>query len=234
VTAFESYRLSEFAQPVSSITHLCGAGVFAALSLALLRRGRGARSRLAALGVYTFSCVFLLSMSGVYHLLPFGGTARVVLGRLDHAAIFVLIAGTFTPVVGVLVTGPERWVTLVAIWAAAAAGVVFKTIYFADVPEWAGLVFYLAMGWAGVVPGIQMWRRYGVTYLRPLIWGGVAYSVGAMLEFLRWPVLVPGVVRSHEVFHLAVLVGISCHWYFVARLVADGPPPVKLRSGLNS
>jgi channel protein (hemolysin III family) len=234
VTSFDIYPLSGFAQPVSSLTHLCGAGVFAALSVALLRRGRGLRSRLAALGVYTFSCVFLLSMSGVYHLLPFGGTARAVLERLDHAAIFVLIAGTFTPVLAMLFTGSDRWVPLALIWVAAVAGVVIKTIYFADLPEWLGLAFYLGMGWASVVPCVRLWRRYGGGYLWPLVWGGLAYSVGAVLEFLRWPVVVPGVVGSHEVFHLAVLVGISCHWYFVARVAACGPPPLRIGTGLNS
>jgi channel protein (hemolysin III family) len=225
VAAFDIDPVPGFAQPVSSLTHLCGAGVFAALSLSLLRHARGRRGRLAALAVYTFSCVFLLSMSGVYHLLPLGGSARAVLERLDHAAIFVLIAGTFTPVLGILLTGADRWAPLALIWIAAAAGVVFKTIYFADLPEWAGLVFYLGMGWASVLPGVRLWRRYGPAYVAPLIWGGLAYSAGAVLEFLRWPVVVRGVVGPHEVFHLAVLIGISCHWYFVARLAASGPPP---------
>jgi channel protein (hemolysin III family) len=231
VNAFNSYAIPGFAQPVSSLTHLLGAGVFAGLSLALLRRGFGARGRLAAFAVYTVSCVLLLSTSGLYHMLPRETVGRAVLARLDHAAIFVLIAATFTSVLGLLLTGRERWVPLVLIWTAAVAGVVFKTIYFADFPEWAGLIFYLGMGWASVVPGIALCRKYGTAYLRPLTWGGIAYSVGAVLDFTRWPVLVPGVVGPHEVFHLAVLVGISCHWYFVARLVADGPPAVRTGPG---
>lgn len=230
---FDSNSIPGFAQPVSSLTHLVGAGVFAGLSLLLLRRGCDARGRLAALAVYTLSCVLLLSMSGLYHMLPRETAGRAVLARLDHAAIFVLIAGTFTSVLGMLLTGRERWVPLVLIWTAAGAGVVFKTIYFTGFPEWAGLIFYLGMGWASVVPGIALWRKYGPAYLRPLIWGGIAYSVGAILDFARWPVLIPGVVGPHEVFHLAVLVGISCHWYFVARLVADGPPPARVRPCKN-
>jgi channel protein (hemolysin III family) len=224
---FDTVSFPGIAQPVSSLTHLLGAGVFAALSFIVLRNARGRRGRFVALGIYTISCVMLLSMSGVYHMLP-DGSARAVMARLDHAAIFVLIAGTFTPVLGILLTGTERWLPLVFIWTAAVAGVVFKTIYFTDFPEWAGLVFYLGMGWASIVPGIHLWRRYGPAYLQPLIWGGIAYSLGAVLEYLRWPVLIPGVIGSHEVFHLAVLVGISCHWYFMARLAANGPPPQRI------
>jgi channel protein (hemolysin III family) len=231
VAPFESYPIPGFAQPVSSLTHLIGAGLFAGLSFALLRRGCQTCDRLAAFAVYTLSCVLLLSMSGLYHMLPRETAGRAVLARLDHAAIFVLIAGTFTSVLGILLTGRERWVPLVLIWTAAVAGVIFKTIYFTNFPEWAGLIFYLGMAWASVVPGIALWRKFGTAYLRPLIWGGIAYSVGAVLDFTRWPVVIPGVVGPHEVFHLAVLIGISCHWYFVARLVADGPPPARTRPG---
>jgi hypothetical protein len=91
------YPLPGFSDPVSSWTHLAGAGAFACLAPSLLRRGRGDGARLAFLGVFTFSTVFLLSMSGVYHLLSPGGAGRAVLRRLDHGAIFMLIAGTFTP-----------------------------------------------------------------------------------------------------------------------------------------
>jgi channel protein (hemolysin III family) len=199
--------------------------VFAGLSLVLLRRGRGARGRLAALAVYTFSCVFLLSMSGVYHSLTPGGAPRAVLARLDHAAIFVLIAGTYTPIIGALFVGRERWLPLVLIWLAAIAGVAIKLFYFAGLPEWVGLIFYLGLGWAGIAPGFRLWLRYGERFVRPLLWGGIAYSVGAVLEFLRRPTLVPGVIGSHEVFHLLVLVGISCHWYFVVRVAVGGPLP---------
>ena len=136
------------------------------------------------MGVYTLSCVLLLSISGTYHLLPLGSASRAVLARLDHAAIFVLIAGTFTPVLGTLLSGPSRWAPLILIWTAAIAGVIIKTIYFSNFSEWAGLVFYLAMGWMSIVPGVQLWRWYGLDYLWPLIWGGAAYSAGAILEFL--------------------------------------------------
>src|SRR4051794_13448772 len=91
-----------FYEPFSALSHLLGAFVFLILGCLLLLRGRGQRSRLIFLGIYAVAIVFLLSMSGVYHMLVRGGTPHRVLERLDHSAIFVLIAGTFTPIHGLL------------------------------------------------------------------------------------------------------------------------------------
>ena len=88
----EVYPIPGFAEPVSSWTHLAAAGVLFFLSISLLRQGTSA-GQIISLFVFAFSCVFLLSMSGVYHLLPKSGAGSLVLRRLDHAAIFVLIAG---------------------------------------------------------------------------------------------------------------------------------------------
>src|SRR5262249_24159331 len=96
----ELYHLPGFHEPFSAISHLLGAVVFFLLGLLLLQRGRGNRTRLIYLSVFVASYVFLFSMSGVYHMMVRGGTAHRVMERLDHGAIFVLIAGTFTPAHG--------------------------------------------------------------------------------------------------------------------------------------
>jgi channel protein (hemolysin III family) len=216
-----------FTEPVSSLSHLLGAGVFTFLGAFLLRRGRGSALRLAFLGVYAFSCVFLLAMSGVYHLLSFEGAPRAVLARLDHGAIFLLIAGTCTPAHGILFRGWGRWGMLLLIWSAAAAGIALKTVFFADVAEWVGLVAYLALGWLGVVSGVALWRRNGFAFIRPLLGGGLAYTSGGVLEFLRWPVLIPGVLGAHELFHVAVLLGAGLHWKFVWQFAGGEGPQAK-------
>jgi channel protein (hemolysin III family) len=224
VTGFDSYPIPGFTQPVSSLTHLLGAAVFAVLAVPLLRRARGHGGRVAALGVFAFACVFLLAISGVYHLLALGSAGRAVVERLDHGAIFVLIAGSFTPVHGILFRGLGRWGPLLLVWAAAVTGITLKTIFFTGFPEWLGLTLYLGLGWLGAATMLVLWRRYGPGFVRPLVWGGLAYTAGAVLEFLRWPVLVPGVVGPHDLFHLAVLAGIGCHWRFMARLAAAPLP----------
>jgi channel protein (hemolysin III family) len=209
-----------FSDPVSSLTHLAAALVFAILSFSLIARGRGDGRRVIALAVFAFSCVLLLTLSGVYHLLTPETAARSVLLRLDHAAIFLLIAGSFTPVHAILLR--ERWQRhlLAWIWAAAIAGLTLKTVYFDATPPWLGLLMYLGLGWLGLVSTVALARRFGLRFVLPLVWGALAYTSGAVAEFVGWPVLVAGVVGPHEIFHLAVLAGISFHWAFILGIAA--------------
>ena len=200
------------------------------LSLFLLRRGWGNLGRVFFLWVFAFAGVFLLSTSGVYHLLTPGSGGRAVLQRLDHCAIFVLIAGTFTPVHGILFRGWLRWLPLVLIWSAAATGITLKTIFFDDVSEWFGLTLYLGLGWIGIASGVLLYCRFGYAFVRPLLRGALAYTLGAALEFQRWPIVIPGVVHAHELFHLAVLVGLFCHWRFVMQF-ASGCVPQPRKDG---
>ncbi|HUG76346.1 MAG TPA: hemolysin III family protein, partial [Burkholderiales bacterium] len=88
---------------------------------------------------------------------------------------------------------------------------------------WLGLAMYLGLGWMGVISALALARRYGWRFIQPLLWGALAYTAGAIVEFLRWPVLLPGIVGPHEIFHLAVLAGITCHWAFILG-IASGEP----------
>lgn len=213
-----------FSDPFSSLTHLAGAAVFACLGVRLVRRGQGDLRHTASLTIFAVSCVLMLSMSGVYHLLSPGGAARDVLQRLDHAAVFVLIAGSFTPVHAILFRGPWRWGMLAGIWALAIAGLTLKTVYFTEMPEALGLMLYLGLGWLGVVSWALLWRRFGLRFALPALWGALAYTLGALVDFQRWPVLVPQILEAHELFHLAVLGGISFHWMFIHSFAACAAP----------
>ena len=213
-----------FGDPLSALTHLAGAIVFAQLGISLVRRGRGELQRTMSLVVFAFSGVLLLSISGTYHLWSPDSAFREVLRRLDHAAIFVLIAGSFTPVHAILFRGPWRWGMLAGIWAVAIAGLTFKTIYFTAIPEAFGLALYLGFGWLGLATWIALVRRFGFRFARPILWGALAYTVGALIDFLRWPVLVPGIIGQHELFHVAVLAGLSFHWMFISSFASPEIP----------
>lgn len=208
-----------FTDPFNSLSHLIGAFIFLIYGIKLIGLARGHRGWVTAVSVFVFSVVFLLSMSGVYHLLEHDSTARAVLQRLDHAAIFGLIAGTFTPVHVILFKGFFRWGILVFVWVLAIAGMTLKTIYFYDLPAGLGLMFYLGLGWIGILSAYLTHKLHNFRVIRPLVYGALAYTTGAVLEFLNMPIIIPGVIGPHELFHLAVLLGIAYHWKFVTSLI---------------
>ncbi|MDF2178589.1 hemolysin III family protein [Aliiglaciecola sp. CAU 1673] len=208
-----------FSDPFSSISHLLAALLVLHFGMALFRQAQGKQVRVVTVSIYVFTVFFLLSMSGVFHLLDPGTTGREVLKRLDHAGIFLLIAGTFTPIHAIMFRGFWRWGFLTLIWALAITGVVLKTIYFNALSEWLGLIFYIGLGWMGILSACLIHRMYGCEIIKPLLFGAIAYTLGALLDFLRVPVLIPGVLGPHELFHIAVLAGIAWHWKLVNTLL---------------
>jgi len=215
------YSLPGFNDPVSSMTHLLGGLLFIYLGYRLLRRNWGHPERNVYLIVYTIAIVFLMAMSGVYHMMVLGGTARAVMERLDHSAIFTLIAGTFTPALGILFRGTTKRVSLFLIWFVAISGITLKVIFLREIPEWVGLSVYLGMGWLGGTLTYVVWYRYGWRFIIPLLLGGACYTIGGVTEYFGWPVIIPKVVEAHEVFHLWVIAGALCHYAFVSQF-ADG------------
>lgn len=228
------FHLPGFHEPFSAISHLFGAVLFLFLGALLLRKGRGDSCRLIFLGIYAFTCVLLFAMSGVYHQMVRGGTAHLVLERLDHGAIFALIAGSFTPAHGILFRGFLRWGPLLLVWTAALTGIALKTIFFEGLPTLLGLTFYLALGWVGAFSAVVLARRFGLRFIRPLLLGGVLYTAGGVLDYTGFGIFIPGVVHSHEVAHVLVLMGALCHWWFVWGF-ADGkvPGPARRRMPLE-
>ena len=218
----DAYPIPGFREPVSCWTHLLAVPVFVILGYFLVQRGRGNWGRASSLAVMAVSTVLLLSMSAVYHLLG-PGTARQVMRQLDVAAVFVLIAGTVTPVHAILLQGFNRWAPLLLVWSAAATGIALRSVLSTSLPHGVGIAIFLVMGWGGLISCILLWKRYGFLFVEPLLWGGVAYTLGAVTLSLNWPTPIPGIVGAHELWHLAVLVGLGLHWKFVFGFAA-GPP----------
>ena len=206
-----------FADPVSSWSHLLGAVAAFVGMIALIRKGHGNAGRLFSLVLFSFTLMFLFSMSGVFHLLDRGGVARDVLQRLDHAGIWALIAGTFTPIHAILFRGPWRWAVLLVVWTIAITGLVLEVVFFTHFPEWLLLSFFLGLGWVGALTGFQFRRTFGHESLKLLAAGGIFYSIGAVIDFAKWPDPWPGVIGPHEIFHFWVLLGAASHWLFVYR-----------------
>lgn len=209
--------------PVASITHLLGALIFALLGVGLIQRGLGNRLRVASLVVYVVGVVATLTASGLLHMAMRDTELRSVLLRIDHAAIFFLIAATYTPVHIIEFRGWMRWGVLTVIWAAAAAGMFLKLAYLDAVPEWLSLTLYLALGWAGLFTAYALHRIVGLKPLMPIIVGALAYTTGALIDVAPLTPLLPGVIRAHEVFHLFVLAGVAAHWIYIRRITVYAP-----------
>lgn len=213
-----------FCQPVSSLSHIAAAAAALVGGVPLVRLARGCRLRSAAVAVYVFCVVATLAISGTYHAVSRGCVARDVLQRMDHFAIWLLIAGTFTAVHGIMFSGAWRRGVLTFIWSYAAVAATLQIVWFDAFSGLLGLILYLGLGWVGIFSIFKLGRRLGFAVVRP-VWGaGVAYTAGALLErghhymlFHRW-------VGPHEVFHGAVIVGVALHWFFIRQLLLVHAP----------
>jgi len=223
IAMIDIYSVPGFTQPFSSISFFLGAIFFTYLSYFLIRRGKGSLIRIISLTVFSSCCIFLLVISAIYHLLETSGTAHTVFQRLDHAAIFLVIAGTFTPIQCILFTGLQRWGFLIILWVLAISGLVLKTVFFTTIPEWLGLSFYLGLGWMGLFMGYKLWQRYGFVFIRPLVIGGICYTAGAIIEYQHKLIILTGILGPHEILHIAVLAGIGFQWRFIIKAMDRFP-----------
>lgn len=215
----ETQSIIGFEDPIDSWTHLLGALAVVILIIKLfLKEGTGRRYPFPII-IYGVSCVFLLSMSGVYHLLPRETTGRYVLRILDHAGIFLLIAGTIIAIHQVLFSGLMRWGVITLASMIAALGITFGTIYFDELPTYMTHSVFLAFGWLGLASIIGIWKLKGSISIKNLARGGIAYTLGAIIDLIEYPVLFQGYFGAHELFHVAVLVGVTFHWVFLLKSI---------------
>ncbi len=205
-------------EPVSGLTHLVG-GLLAVVGLVLLLAEAGEAGRTVAFGVYGLSLVALYAASALYHLLPLSARGVARLRRLDHAAIFLLIAGTYTPVCLILLTGGWRFGLLGLVWGLALCGVLLK-LGRAELPRWISVALYLGLGWISLfaVPALVAASPPGVVAW--FLAGGIIYSAGALVYALKRPNFLPGVFGFHELWHLFVLAGSACHFWVMLRYLA--------------
>jgi channel protein (hemolysin III family) len=215
--------------PFSAYSHLIGFVAFAILTVPLVKRARANRAHPFGTAVFAASTLVLLGASTLFHTLPHNTPAGDIARRLDHAAIFVLIAGTFVPIHLLLFRGILRWGILVVIWVCAGVGIALKLVYFDSIPGWLHVMAYVGMGWLGAIGGAFAVHRRGVRFMAPIGVAAVAYTGGAMLELAGWPVIGAG-LGPHEVFHVGVLVGLGAFWVFIWRLAGGNAEPVWWRA----
>jgi hemolysin III len=168
--------------------------------------------------VFALASAVLFGVSALYHRGRWDARRLALLRRLDHSNIFVMIAGTYTPVCVALLDGRTRSAVLAVVWVGALAGVVFRVAWL-SAPAWLYTPFYVALGWVAVWVLPSLAREGGPGIVALIVGGGLAYSVGGLVYALRRPNPVPGVFGYHEVFHACTLVGYTCHYVAVVLAV---------------
>ncbi|GAA2091268.1 PAQR family membrane homeostasis protein TrhA [Actinomadura alba] len=184
---------------------------------ALVALGPTLQSRLSAV-VYALTSALLFGVSGIYHRGRSSGPVVEVLRRLDHANIYLIIAGTYTPFAVLALDGATRAVVLSAVWSGALAGVVFRVIWL-GAPRWLYTSFYIGLGWVAVFVMPQFVSGAGVAATVLVIVGGALYSAGGVVYALRRPDPSPRWFGFHEVFHACTLAAYVAQYVAVSLVV---------------
>jgi hemolysin III len=193
---------------------------FASIGLGtlLLVVASGTGERISA-GVFATALATMFGVSALYHRLTWPPRARRWMRRLDHAAIYLLIAGTYTPFGVLALSGAWRWTVLPIVWGGALVAIVLKLAWI-DAPKWLAAVVGVALGWVGVVALPQLWAHAGPGGVGLLVLGGVLYTAGAIVYAARRPDPAPAVFGYHELFHTLVIAAAACQYTAVAFLLS--------------
>jgi hemolysin III len=189
------------------------AGMFPAVvvaGLALMAFTDSAEARIAC-GVYILTACLLFGISAVYHRGTWGPRGEAILRRLDHANIFLIIAGTYTPLTVILLPPSTGRTLLWAVWLAAAAGIAFR-VFWVGAPRWLYTPCYIAMGWAAVFFLPDFLRTGGIAVLVLVVVGGLLYSAGGVIYGIKRPNPSPRFFGFHEVFHSLTLAAFVAHY----------------------
>ena len=209
--------------PFSSMTHLLFA-LWAVFAVAILVR-IAHESRRPAIVVFGASMILLYLASGIFHAVPFtdkeAPSKFLFFKRIDQTAIFLLIAGTNTPMNVAFLRGRWRRRNLIGIWGFATVGITCLWI-FANPPYEFIVGLFLAMGWLGFIPSIQYYRAVGWKGMNWALLGCLFYTTGAVLELVNWPVIsrYPMRIAAHEIFHLFCMLASLSFFIFIARYAA--------------
>jgi len=205
--------------PVSSASHLLTAVWALFATLVMLRMTASRPARFVPILVYGLSMVLLYLASGTYHGLYYDTREEErFFQKLDQSAVYCLIAGTYTPVLAILLQGTWRRLFLFLVWMLAFSGVACLW-FLPKAPHWVIVSLYLGLGWIGIMPVRHYYRAVGWRAMNWVWLGAFFYTAGAICELARWPILIPDWIQAHEVLHFCDTAGSMTFFLFVVRYV---------------
>lgn len=207
-------------EPVNGLTHLLGIplSITALVLLVYFAVQYATVAHIVAFSIYGASLILLYTASTLYHLLPLAKKGVQLLRRIDHMMIYVLIAGTYTPLCLIALRGVWGYSMLVVIWVIAAVGIVLKVVWF-NAPRWLSALSYLLMGWLVAITIPQLIQTVSPGGLLWLAAGGLLYTVGAILYATKWPKIPLKHFDFHAVFHIFILLGSFSHFILMFRYI---------------
>lgn len=201
-------------EPVNALTHLSMLVLGIVGLILLIVRTYPDPSRLVSAVIFGTSIIVLYGASTVYHWARTSPRGELILRRIDHMAIFVLIAGTYTPVLAISLDGAWKWGMLLTVWLLAAIGVGIKASPI-RLARWLSTSFYVLLGWFAVIPLRQLLLVVPVQGLVLLIAGGAAYTMGGVVYARRWFDSPRSLLGFHGIFHIFVMVGTLLHFLMI-------------------
>lgn len=206
--------------PMSALTHFIGFVLIIPFFILLMIEAQAQSStlHLMGFGVFGASLLLLYGASTIYHTLELSKEKTALLRRIDHMMIFVLIAGTYTPVCLISLEGTWGWSMLIVIWGFALGGILLK-IFWMNAPRWLSTLIYVVMGWLALIPFLPLSKAIGWGGVMMLLAGGIAYTVGAVIYALKKPNITFEGFGFHEIFHVFVMLGSGIHIAFMFQYV---------------
>ena len=210
-------------EPGSAITHFIAMmmAVFATVPLLVKAGIQSGWENFLAMAIFMGSMILLYGASATYHSVDLTGRSLRIFRKLDHMMIFVLIAGSYTPVCLIVLGGKLGYTLLALVWGIAAVGMLVKACWI-TCPKWFSSVIYIAMGWVCVLVFGPLLKTLSAPAFLWLLAGGIIYTVGGVIYALKLPIFNAKhkYFGSHEVFHLFVMGGSICHFIFMYLYVA--------------
>lgn len=217
-------NIKNLKEPGSAITHFIGMmmAAFAAVPLIMKAMSDG-RTVIISCIIFAGSMILLYGASTVYHSVDKGEKINKILKKLDHAMIFILIAGSYTPICLLIIRGKTGLILLTLVWFVAMVGIVFKMCW-VTCPKWLSSVMYIAMGWMCVLAFTPLINNTSLTQLVWLLLGGVIYTVGGIVYAIKTPAVQAFNQRheffgTHEIFHVLVMLGSICHFIMIYNFI---------------
>lgn len=205
-------------EPGSAITHFIAMllALFSAAPLLVRSALRSDATSLAAMSVFICSMILLYGASTLYHSVNASGKLLCAFKKLDHMMIFILIAGTYTPVCLITLKGTVGFLLLAAVWGIALTGILIKAFWI-YCPKWFSSILYISMGWICLSVIGKLWSLLPLPAFLWLLSGGVIYTIGGIIYALKLPFFNARhkFFGSHEIFHLFVMAGSLCHFIFM-------------------